>query len=193
MMQSNNDINDPKIQESINQLRNYIDIPELINIPYILNKTNLFNIVHYLKLYDSLIDDIKIIKDEYDISIIVNNTEVILDITGISYNTNSVYHNPYGPACIQWDEDGIIRMEIYMIDGKLHRTDGPAIIEYYETGMKRFEAYIINRIDDIHVKDMCIIEYYENGMIKVERDDLSEDEFNNFMGDLSEYTFYLER
>ena len=71
-------------------------------------------------------------------------------------------HNLYGPAFIEFYENGNKKHEEYYINGKLHRKDGPARIGYYENGNKTCEGYYIN--GKLHRKDgPAYISYYEDG------------------------------
>ena len=59
-------------------------------------------------------------------------------------NKYGQYHNLYGPACIEYYENGNKAREEYYINEKFHRKDGPAYIEYNKDGNKTCEGYYIN-------------------------------------------------
>ena len=76
-------------------------------------------------------------------------------------------HREYVPAYIQYDDNGSVAYEIYVINGKRHREDGPAYIRYYSNGKIAYEVYYV--YDKCHRLDgPAVIEYNMNGSIERE-------------------------
>ena len=82
---------------------------------------------------------------------------------------DELHRNPeICPACIGYYENGNIRCESYLVNGKRHRLDGPAFISYYENGNIYHESYWVDgkrhRLDG-----PAYIIYYGNGNIRYEQ------------------------
>lgn len=50
------------------------------------------------------------------------------------YKNDTIHRDNNLPAWKEWDENGVLRVERYMVNGLYHRTDGPAYITYDENG-----------------------------------------------------------
>lgn len=58
---------------------------------------------------------------------------------------NDVIHRDGGlPAWREWDENGVLRVERYMVNGLYHRDGGPAYITYDENGVVKEQIFYQN-------------------------------------------------
>lgn len=102
-----------------------------------------------LKNMRYIISNTKSNKVEY----IMENTELLPDkyykiekSNSITYFKNNERHNSNGPAYIEYYNSGIVKYEIYYIDGVKHRniSEGPAMIKYHKNGSKKESQYYTN-------------------------------------------------
>lgn len=99
------------------------------------------------KYYDS--NSERIIHEEYYLNDeLVRNIYYYNDfgIKNDTYYKNDHYHNDDNdkPAFVMYFPNGLIELERYYKNGKLHRDDDkPAVIEYYKNGLLKREIYYI--------------------------------------------------
>ena len=96
-----------------------------------------------------------------------NGTEIYKRKNIKKFYFKNKLHREYGPAIINYNEDGSVSYEEYYINNELHREDGPAIIHYYDNGSIESEEYYFN--SQRHREDgPAFIKYYKNGSIQLE-------------------------
>jgi antitoxin component YwqK of YwqJK toxin-antitoxin module len=68
------------------------------------------------------------------------------------------------PTTVEYYENGQIKYQEWLINGKLHNENGPTRISYYENGQIHYQNWKIN--DKFHNENgPSYISYYENGQI----------------------------
>lgn len=80
---------------------------------------------------------------------------------------NGMYHREEGPARLDYYDNGLIYIESWYLMNKLHRINYPATVEYYENGLKSCVSWYMD--DEFHrVGYPAVLEYHENGSLKYE-------------------------
>jgi len=71
------------------------------------------------------------------------------------------------PTVMERYDDGTVKREEWLVDGKYHRTDGPALVQYRPDGSVEYEMWFVD--DKCHRADgPALVQYRPDGTVELE-------------------------